>query len=354
MLSKVLSSIKPLLFISYLTGILVFKIDNKTSAIITTNWHKLIICITILLEITGTWFYPYSELIDEMFITKTSKLSSVVLIYCDHVMCICSIVWIFFNREKLMKILTGLSEIDEKLQEFGLEINYKGHQRKLIIVFTLLLCFLLSILMFSTFNHIWHGMQTEITTTLFNTMAFINATTLISHFIILMFNIASRFDMMSKCIDKPIQELSKMHSKIIECVKTYNSIYGTPMMLVFGSWFLWTCISLSLLALVPVSDFSKISEFCISLGFTGLTLFVITFVSEKLSNAKQQTIHLLYQRMFEDSESSDKALQLIMQIRHTSIGFSCIFFDFNWKLIFKFVTACIMYLIIIIQFEESM
>ncbi|CAG9803275.1 unnamed protein product [Chironomus riparius] len=354
MLSEVISSIKPLLYISNLTGILVFKIDTRTATVITTKWNRLIIGITILIEIIGTCYYPYSELMDEMFFTKTSKLSSVVLVYLDHIMCVTSIFWIFMKREKFLKILVNLSEIDEQLEKSGLKMDYKGRQRKLNIVFSLLFCIVFSILVFSTSHHLWQGMNLSILTLIYNLIVFINATALTLHFIIIMHNIGTRFEMLSNCIKNSAQELPKIHLKISECVKIFNSIYGPPLMITFGNLFIWSCISLSLIVLVPKSKIELITEFCISLALTVITLFVITRVAEKMSNAKHQAIQSLYQKMLEESENSEKIFQFIMQIRHTNAAFSCIFFEFNWRLIFKFITACVMYLIIIIQFEESM
>ena len=354
MLSEVISSIKPLLYVSYITGIFIFNINSNTATITTTKWHKLIISSTISMEIIGTCYYPYSELTDKMFFTKTSRLSSVVLIYLDHIMCVTSIFWIFLNREKFLKIMIELSEIDDKLEAFGSKMDYKRQQKKLAMVFSLLFCIVFIILIFSTSHHFWQGINVAILTSFFNTIVFINATAINLHFIIMMNNIAIRFKMLSQCVDNSSQELSKVHLKVAECVKLFNSVYGPPMMITFANLFIWSCISLSLIILVPNSNIDVIIEFCVSLALTILTLFMITYVAEKMSNAKQQSIQQLYIKMSKEPENSEKIFQFIMQIRHINIAFSCIFFEFNWRLIFQFITACIMYLIIIIQFEESM
>lgn len=354
MLSEVIKSVKPLLYISYLTGIFICKIDSKAAKIVTTKWHRVIIGITISIEIIGTCYYPYSELMDKMFFTKTSRLSSNVLIYLDHIMCVTSIFWIFLKREKFLEILIKLSEIDESLRKSGIKIDYKGRQRKLTIIFSLLFCIIFSILVFSTSHHLWQGINLGILTLLFNIIVFINATAITLHFIIVMHNIGTRFEMLSECIENSILELPKIHLKIAECVEIFNSVYGPPLMMTFGNLFIWSCISVSLIILVPNSNIELIIEFCISLALTVITLFMITRVAEKMSTAKHQAIQMLYKKLSKESENSEKIFKFIMQIRHTNVSFSCIFFEFNWRLIFKFITACVMYLIIIIQFEESM
>ncbi|KAL7014888.1 hypothetical protein ACKWTF_016172 [Chironomus riparius] len=181
----------------------------------------------------------------------------------------------------------------------------------------------------------------------------INAVALISHFVILMSNISLRFELLTSCADHSIQELSKIHLIIAECVKIYNLIYGTPMMLIFGNLFIWSCISASLIVLIPKSDFVTATGFIVCLIYTALLLSGITRTAEKLTKAKQQMIHILYTKMSQEPETSENIFRFIMQVRHTKPEFSCNFFVFNWKLIFNFTTAFVMYFIIIIQFEES-
>ena len=75
--------------------------------------------------------------------------------------------------------------------------------------------------------------------------------------------------------------------------------------------------------------------------------------AERIVTARTKAIEILHLKMTKNPEKSDKIFHLIMQIEHINAGFCCKFFDFNWHLVFKFASACVMYLTIIIQFEGS-
>lgn len=354
MLSDILQSIKPLIIASYFTGVFNFNICAKTSSISTQKWHKLITIIVITIHIIAAHFYSNSDFMDKMFMffTKISKIST-ILIYVGHFLCVSSMIWIFIEREDFLKILIKLSEIDEKLKEFGVKIDYKRKQNQLIKgYFWFVLTFLIA-WNSSIFYQIYYDMRIEFSVFVFDITSLINAVALISHFVVLMSNISLRFELMNTCADYSIQELSKIHLKIAECVKIYNSIYGIPMMLMFGNLFIWSCISASLIVLIPKSDFITATGFIVSLIFTAVLLISITKSAEKLTKAKQQMIQKIYTKMSQEPEKSESIFRFIMQVRHTKPGFSCNFFEFNWKLIFNFTTAFVMYFIIIIQFEDS-
>ena len=352
MLSDILKSIKPMLIASYLTGVFNFTINEKSLSIKTQKWHKLTTIAVITIHIIAAHFYSNSDLMDKMFFTKTSKITT-ILVYLGHFLCVSSMVWIFIKRENFLKILIKLSEIDEKLNEFGVEIDYKQQSRdQLKGYFWFVLTFAIA-WNSSIVYQIYYDLKIEISVFIFDMTSLINAVALISHFVILMSNISLRFELMTSCADHSILEVSKIHLKIAECVKIYNSIYGIPMMLIFGNLFIWSCISASLIVLIPKSDFITATGFIVCLIFTALLLMGITKAAEKLTKAKQEIIHILYTKMSVVPQSSESIFRFIIQVRHSKPGFSCNFFEFNWKLIFNFTTAFIMYFIIIIQFEES-
>ncbi|KAL7014886.1 hypothetical protein ACKWTF_016170 [Chironomus riparius] len=116
MLSDILESIKPMLIASYLTGVFSFKIDVNSSSIKTQKWHKLTNIAVISIHLISAHFYSNSDLMEKMFFTKTSKITT-ILVYVGHFLGVTSMVWIFLNRANFLKILIKLSEIDEKLKE---------------------------------------------------------------------------------------------------------------------------------------------------------------------------------------------------------------------------------------------
>ena len=169
-----------------------------------------------------------------------------------------------------------------------------------------------------------------------------------------MYNIGTRFEMMNLCIEQSLRNTPKIHLKIAECVNIYNSIYGLPMMGTFAIFLIWFIIASSKLVLAPEIDIFSTIALTFNISTTAIALCFTIFTAEKILNAKQKSINLLYTKLGREPGNSDKIIHLIMQIRHTNVGFSCKFFEFNWSLMFKFTTACVMYLIVLIQFEGEM
>ncbi|KAL7014890.1 hypothetical protein ACKWTF_016174 [Chironomus riparius] len=300
-------------------------------------------------------YYLNSDLFSKMFFTKTSKISSPILITIDHILYVSSMVWVFINREKFLLILIKLSEIDEEFMKLDrLQVNYRKQKLWLIISFVILILFIIGTTASSTYYQSKSGVEIEFFIPIFNFLIFIIGLALSAHFIVFMSAIGTRLEMINSCIDKFTPELPKIHLKIVDCVNIYNSIYAFPMLVTFGNLFIWTCISTSLIILIPKSALNFLIGFIISLTFTASSILVIIKVAVRSINAKKKAVQLLYTKMSLEPENNDKIFYFIMQIRHTNVAFSCEFFEFNWQLVFKFISACLMYLIIIIQFEGSM
>lgn len=354
MLPEVFSSLKPLLIVSHLTGVFICRIDTKSCTITASTWNKCAVFIFYMIYIIGIFPYSKSNLINQMFFTQTSKASAFVLIYVDHLMTVSSIVWIFLKREKFFQILIKLSEIDENLLDLEVKVDYKNGQRKLNIVLLSTLCIQSCLTVFTIFDKIYNETKLDLFALIYSLMIFINAVALVTHFVVLMFNIGMRFQMMNSCIKSSLINMPEIHLKVVECVKIFNSIYGLPMITFFANLFLWCCISASLSIYVANSDIQMAIGTYSNLIFAAMALFLIIYAAEKTLNAEQEIIKLLYAKLSKEPENFVAFLSLIMQVRHTSAAFSCKFFEFNWRFVFKFITACVMYLTIIIQFEKSM
>ena len=176
---------------------------------------------------------------------------------------------------------------------------------------------------------------------------------LVLHYITFMCNIGTRFKLLNLCIEKSIENLPKIHLKIVECVKIYNIVYGTPMLGTFTIFFVWCCMGASTIVIIPKNSTLAITFLIPGVLTTMLFTYLIIKAAQKITYAKQSLIEILYTKLVKEPENCDKICKLIMQIRHTNVGFCCNFFEINWNLMFKFITAGVMYLIIIVQFEGS-
>jgi len=353
MLPEVYSSLKPLLIVSHLTGVFICRIDKKSCTITASTWNKCAVMIFYMIYIIGIFPYSKSNLIDQMFFTETSKASAFILIYVDHLMTVSSIVWIFLKREKFFQILIKLSEIDENLMDL-VKVDYKSGQRKLNFVLLSTLFIQLCLTVFTILDKIYNETKLDLFALIYSLMIFINAVALVTHFVVLMFNIGMRLQMMNSCIESSLLNMPEIHLKIVECVNIFNSIHGLPMMTFFANLFLWCCISASLSIYVANSDIQMAIGTYSNLILAAMALFIIIYAAEKTLNAEQEIIKFLYVKLSKEPENFEAFISFVMQVRHTSVAFSCNFFEFNWRFVFKFITACVMYLTIIIQFEKSM
>ena len=151
----------PLMYLSYLTGLFIFNINTKSSKIVTTKWNKLTIFVIIIIHLMACIYYLNSDLFSKMYFTKTSKISSPILITFDHILYVSSMVWMFFNREKFMLILIKLSKIDEEFRKFGVEVDYRKQKLRLIISIVILILFIIGTTASSTYYQSKSGVEIE-------------------------------------------------------------------------------------------------------------------------------------------------------------------------------------------------
>jgi hypothetical protein len=235
-----------------------------------------------------------------------------------------------------------------------LALDYKKQQKQLslIIGLELLMLVFLSIVTTILSNHLLMGFDFGFFVPILNLIIFIVCLALVTQFVVLMYSIGLRFEKMNSCMENSIVDLANIHLKVAECVKIFNSVYGFPIMGIMTVAFIWCCISASTIIITPKEQVLLLIYITFSHNSAIFTLCVHTFAAERILSAKSHAIELLYQKMSQEVDVQ-KEQYFIMQIRHTNVEFSCKFFEFNWKLIFRFITACVMYFIIIVHFEKS-
>lgn len=354
MLRSVIISFSPLIFISHLTGLFIFRVDFKNSKLLTSKWEKVLIFATITFHIVSSDFYLNSEMFKNILVTQTSKISSPFLIRTDHVLCVGSMLWSYVKREEILKIFIKLSEIDEMLGVLGIEIDYKGQQRKLAITLGIFMTNLIATMIIGAAMQMIEISKFDILIPIFNFLVFIIGLALLCNFFMFMWQIGLRFEKLNSCMAYSITELPKIHLKIADCVETYNATFGPIMMLIFGNLLVWSCMTASLAILIDKNENSFAWLLIFNLIVTGLFLIFIIKAAERILCAKHRAIQVLFMKMANGDGHCEKIQQFIMQIWHTNVAFSCKFFEFNWHLMFKFGAAFVMYLIIILQLEDGM
>lgn len=208
-----------------------------------------------VIQIIGIFHCTNSDLMNKMFFTTTSKIL-LFMNYLGNLICMLTLFWILIKRKEFLKIFIKLSEVDKMLDKFGVKIDYKREQMKLVWCYFIFGMIFILIAVSSVVYQIQHNLRISISLTLFDIVKLINTVTLISHFIIVSSNIATRYKLINSCLQNSARELQKIHLEIADCVKIYNLIYGTPLMLMLANAFIWSCICASLAVLS--SDFSLV------------------------------------------------------------------------------------------------
>ncbi|KAG5669247.1 hypothetical protein PVAND_017139 [Polypedilum vanderplanki] len=354
MFPLVISSLTPLIFISNLTGFYLFNIDTKTNSISINYWNILQFFITFLINLllfcTFLDFLPYGRL----FSTEIAKLGVPVIISINHSLLILIMCWNFSKRHKIVQLLTILAEIDEELAKYGENFDYQKHKKTLTRIFVVFVPIIILDIIFGEYIQATQGFKFNPFNTFAMLWIFTLGLTFIAHFTIIMINIGQRFELMNNCIRKN-RNISKIHFKIIEAVEIFNNIYGISLLVAFGNYFTWICMSSFTFVMLPkeMLDILAIISIIVSVIFSWGTLILIIKAAEKTNKAKEKAMFLLFNSMIGKDENFEKTQGLIMQIKEMNVAYTCGFFDFNWKMFFRFLTAGIMYIIILIQFEST-
>ncbi|KAG5669248.1 hypothetical protein PVAND_017140 [Polypedilum vanderplanki] len=246
-------------------------------------------------------------------------------------------------------------EIDENLLEFGAEIDHNLMRRKFIKIFIGVLFLISGLQIYSFYTQ---DNYYSLSIVAFSYWIYLVWLVTLTHFIFAAFTIGQRFEYLNSCIEnnfKEIKKCSKIHLKITKSVKIFNKIFGLPMMFFFASLFAWNCVGSFTFVMLPKYDWSKIAtliQIGLAICFTFFEIAVTIYAAEKTSNAKIKAIEILYKNLNKQNENQAEVMNFVSQISHTNVSLGCKFFDFNSKFLFQFITATVMYFIILLQFEK--
>ncbi|CAG9810464.1 unnamed protein product [Chironomus riparius] len=262
----------------------------------------------------------------------------------------------------------GLVDFNWKFffKDLGINFNYKN-DRKLITKIILGMFALIIIgLAISLSISIAFFRFSGISVTFLNLYLFACKSMLIFQLISAMIGIRRRFEAVNIFLvlvpNLKIQEieiLSELHLMTTESIEMFNIVYGPAVLLFISLGFGWFCMFIFVAVMFPPIMWTKfifVSLYNIIVNIISfITVAIVFYYGESTKKEARRTVKLLY-KMIEDAncEKVERKMQkMISQICDTKIEFSCGLVDFNWKFFFKFVTAAIMYFIILVQFESS-
>lgn len=213
MSASVLSSINPLIVASQITGFILFKIDTKSWRAKVTFWNIpptiFSICMNAFIHFVfwNTYFTQTFKFHD----SEVIRLTIPRLIYVNVLSFTLIKIMLFIKRQKVMKMLKLLSDIDEKFLDLNLKFNY-GLQRqklKLTLLGCLTLAFLVVTISFICYQI--YNIRIDPMVALMQFWAFLASVMTSHHVLVGLIGIRHRFELMNLFI-KRNSHLIDVHS----------------------------------------------------------------------------------------------------------------------------------------------
>lgn len=346
--SDIIESLRPLLFVSRVSGYQLFTINvSKVRPEIKIR-DIFAICLTVMTNclVNSTfWISEYNPGIHGIVVMRYSLP---ILMFFNHIGNVFGMAWVFINRYKIVKILEALSEIDEILIKIGEGIDHVRNKRNLKILVTLPITFICTITSCCCIFHQTNHFRLDFLLQVFSLWIFICTFVLYYHIVAGVSGISQRFVKMCTIMNEispknsiNLQKVQEIHLKVADAIGIFNKVYGPLMIFYFGGSFCWLCISIFAVAMYPNVNKSTICALmCIVIHcfVTIATCFFIVKLAENVTTYRKKLIKNSYKLINKYAENSDfcgKVLQFQSQVMNVKFGFSCGFFDINWKFVFK-------------------
>ncbi|KAG5669076.1 hypothetical protein PVAND_016975 [Polypedilum vanderplanki] len=364
---ELLKSIQPLLTISRLSGFFLFSIKPNSEVIEISLFDiaSIIISSVVNLIIDVTFWYSHHSA--GVHTLSMMKFTLPILMYLNHVFIIFASIWIFMKRYEILKFLKTLTEIDEMLVEVGSKIDHKRNEKIVKILVIGMMIAIIGSTIFCGIIHGFHGAKFDILLQAFNLWIIIGTMVIYYHLIIAVAAISQRFAALLKSFNaidpKKLSILSKiceLHLKLADLVENFNTMYAPVMVFYFANGFGWICLAVFGVSMYARFDFIHYCTMLCMITHSIVTIISSSFFAkfaEKLELKREELRRKSYGKVCEFGESFEfcaKMTQLQAQINDIGLTVSCGFFDVNWKFVFRFFSAGIMYFIILVQFENSL
>ncbi|KAG5666462.1 hypothetical protein PVAND_014489 [Polypedilum vanderplanki] len=375
---SIYTSAQPLHLASKIFGFLIFSIENKSFTVTIKNSdYFFIICniVVNLLIFCVYWFQFLGEnTIDSNVISKGIPIVTFMQYSISTFVMILS----FIRRKNFVVILKMFNEIDLILrEEFGVKFNYcKERQIVRNIIISLINGFI-TIILFCGIVEVFKTKKINPKDEIYLFWCLSTTSLVLINFSFIAFAIKMRFEKVNEVLRslqpnfinfitlKPqiflakIKNLSKVHFHITELITEINKNFSIGILLILPPIFAWFCVFLLMILKVQWIIFKTFYVLMIIKMLVVAMLDVLLLISIYCANKAKcegiETAKILFMMKNEnnfDENVEKKISAFIDQIKFMSTKFSCGLFALDWKLIFKFFSAAIMYFIIMVQFDN--
>ncbi|KAG5669070.1 hypothetical protein PVAND_016970 [Polypedilum vanderplanki] len=359
---SILISIRPLIFISKLAGLSLFTINSKTCQAAVTRLDLFAIFVTIFMHLFFNFVYWRSVLgpdIDDIT-NEILEVSTPLLLYVDYLINAFAIFWFFLKRRKIVELILRFAEIDENLaMEFGIKFNYKRQRNKIAVLLlaTMMVATLININDFITSAGIkinsLEFYNFDIIFFLWNSLCQIIQ---FCCFVVGMRAIRQRFKLVGHCVNdrlNAIKILNKIHLKIAKIVQDFNEIFTPIMFMHFADIFCWLCFLIFDIVTYPWKNFFETLAMNIPHSVYMISFIIATIkTAESVKSEAKKCVAKLHDVSGEVKDKNE-IFQFLIQLITMPVKFTCGLIDFDWKMLFKFISASFMYFIILMQINKS-
>lgn len=345
---SIVESLYPIIFTSKLFGFSLFTI-NPASWL--PSYEKIDFFATIFfifMNILLNFIYWTSSFgfTSDGFTNKILEVSAPLLIFVDYLINATAVVWFFIKRKKICKLLKIFNEIDENfLTEFDIKFDYKKSRFKLLkwLLALLILISVINTVDFVVIKSSGIPMNNKDFILVFWNFYAQN----FHHFnqIVAMHGIKRRLQVLNHLIklskNVKINELSKIHLKIVDAVHIFNQIFPPITMLYFANLFCWLCLLIFDMATCKKNNFSEFFQaFAMnvphSIYLIGILYLVIKTAESVKTEVRKCLINLCeINNGCERKEMKKEIGQFSYQIVNVPMEFSSGLIDYDWKFMFK-------------------
>ncbi|KAG5670399.1 hypothetical protein PVAND_000667 [Polypedilum vanderplanki] len=361
-------SIKPLHIAAKLLGFLVFTVDDEKF----TPKFKFCDIFFILSGISSNFLmnYIYWTTIFDFVFERSSiiNISIPFITLSQNIIVITITIAGFFKIHKVCDILRKFSEIDEEFGKcFNIKIDYEKQKQKAVKLIVSMSLMVIVIVLIRYTSNLIYSPTSSIKTNIYYFMCFCGSTVLLLSFKFAALGVKMRFENVNKCLrsslnyqelsSHQLKKLAKIHMKITDIIQLINQTFSLALMLYFIIFFCWCCMYCFLIVSTSKEVWLNYS------GYILLRLTANIFIDGLMFNAIRtaslaemegiKTARILFEIRIDKIGETETISSFIDQVKFTSMKFSCGLFSYDWKFLFKFLSAVIMYVIFMMQFDSS-
>lgn len=312
--SNIFDAIKPFYYFSKCLGTIPFTINGKNNFLdVKTTFNDYLIYFIFNIVYFYLIFLSLTDQLNSIFFETSSKVANTL----NQMMILSGIVFaMFLNlinfifKNSTKEILSNFFEIDSYMSRFNLEVNHKAQSKLLIkfLIFYLFLMILLSLVTGIFFYMVTGNIYLNfmvLFTLILNYLFYAN---FLCQFVLSLLSVRERFKKINSGLDEIIKRnydkdlshvvrsLSRIHDSLNEIVTKINFRFSLWAMIIFGSLFVFSTISIFSFIRTIIYFESRSYYFCLTriIWFCNYMIFLVGIIAAGSSTTRMVISYFFY------------------------------------------------------------